>query len=552
MAPRADEQIARADLTGMTLGDFHLEKKLGQGGMGQVYLGEQVSLKRKVAVKVMRPDVTASATALARFKSEAQAVARLTHPNIVQVYMIAEQEGLHYIALEFVEGSSLGQYMARKGALPVDLTLRILKQVAAALAHAGEAGIVHRDIKPENILITRKADAKVTDFGLARSTEENEGQVNLTQSGVIVGTPVYMSPEQVQGKKPDCRTDIYSLGVTAYHMLAGRPPFKGQSAFDLALQHVQAEPMSLREIRPEVPEALEAVVKRMMAKNPDDRFANGRELVRALSQVPAAPGEFRTGEMLTEATVGVSNRKAERRNSTLPLDRKPGKQKERSVALWIGVGAVAVLSIPFLLYVGVRALRALSSAGQPPDSTARVEPPDRPDHPLPDRAPPDRPPSEPPPARGDKPDPREEERIRSKLHKGSYALADQGFMRQFEPSIELADYYLRTRQIDKADSYFQELKASGVGKPALVVWLGEIGTAIVLSEKGEVEGSNDLFVQLARRPGLPGLGPRERTPRMLMHHPWMKPHVMQALDRNSRNGKLPDELQQLKRRLGAS
>lgn len=529
MAPSAEEQKQAVDLSGTILGDFHLEKKLGQGGMGQVYLGEQVSLKRKVAIKVMRSDVTLSATALARFRSEAQAVARLTHVNIVQVYTIAEHAGMHYIALEFVEGASLGQYMARKGALPVNVTLTILKQVAAALAHAGEAGIVHRDIKPENILITRKADAKVTDFGLARCTDDSEGQVNLTQSGVVVGTPVYMSPEQVQGKKADCRTDIYSLGVTAYHMLAGQPPFKGETAFELALQHVQSEAPPLGKHRADVPKELEHIIQRMMAKNPDDRFASGKELLRALNQVAVGENGDRRA---MEVDTGVSSRGV-RRNSTLHLQ-DHGK-KRGSLALWLVLGAAVVL-IPVLAVGAVIAWRVLRS----PDAVAQVPPSEPPPRP-----------SEPPPPvrveekRPDPPDDNEEERLRRALPKSFSFFRPQQLMREMERYFDLTVYLLRTQQWDKAETTFADWVKPRLDKPQLVVWLGEIGTAIVLAQRDQAARSNKLFVTLCNRPATPqGVGPKP-----MMHHVTLRPFVIDALDRNARAGDLPQELQQFRRAL---
>src|SRR5262249_18927687 len=221
--------------TGQTLGDFRLLRRLGQGGMGQVYLAEQVSLKRKVALKTLRPDLAANTTSLQRFKKEAEAVARATHANIVQVYFIGEKDGLHYMALEYVEGKNLREYLERKGPPEVLQSLSIMRQVAAALQRASELGLVHRDIKPENILLTKKGEVKVADFGLSRCFGDKQA-LNLTQSGVAMGTPLYMAPEQVEGKAVDPRTDIYSFGVTSYHMLTGQPPFRGQSAFEVALQ----------------------------------------------------------------------------------------------------------------------------------------------------------------------------------------------------------------------------------------------------------------------------------------------------------------------------
>jgi serine/threonine-protein kinase len=273
------------DLTGRTLGDFHVLRHLGQGGMGHVYLAEQISLKRKVALKILRPQLAADPSALPRFKAEATAVAQLSHANIVQVYAIGETEGVSYMALEYVEGRNLREYLAKKGPPDLLLALSIMRQVASALQRAGELGIVHRDIKPENILLTRKGEVKVADFGLSRCLAGDGPALNLTQSGVTMGTPIYMSPEQVEGKPVDCRTDIYSLGVTCYHMLAGHPPFQGNSPFEIALQHVRTEAQPLAEVRPDLPAPLCAMVHKMMAKDPAQRYQTGRELLKDIARL---------------------------------------------------------------------------------------------------------------------------------------------------------------------------------------------------------------------------------------------------------------------------
>src|SRR5262249_21640653 len=184
------------DLSGTVIDDYRVLRKLGQGGMGQVYLAEQVSLQRHVALKILRPDLAARPDALARFKLEATAVARATHPNIVQVYQIGgEDRGMPYMALEYVEGKNLREYINKKGPPELMVSLSIMRQVAAALQRAAELGIIHRDIKPENILLTKKGEVKVADFGLSRVDSEGVAAPSITQSGVSMGPPLDLSPE---------------------------------------------------------------------------------------------------------------------------------------------------------------------------------------------------------------------------------------------------------------------------------------------------------------------------------------------------------------------
>jgi serine/threonine protein kinase len=299
---------ASADLTGRTLGDFQVLRKIGQGGMGQVYLARQLSLKRQVALKILRDDHTANAVALQRFQAEAEAVARISHPNIVQVHAVGEAGGLRFMALEYVDGRNLRDYLDRKGPPELPVAVAILKQVAAALQRAAEAGLVHRDVKPENILLTRKVEVKVADFGLSRVFAADDRQpLSLTQTGMTLGTPLYMSPEQVQGQPADHRSDLYSLGVTAYHLLAGFPPFKGANAFEVAIQHVQRDPEPLTSYRPDLPPDLIALVHRLMAKHPADRPQSAKDVIRDLGKIQKGPAHRRRaarGEAPFPASVG--------------------------------------------------------------------------------------------------------------------------------------------------------------------------------------------------------------------------------------------------------
>jgi tRNA A-37 threonylcarbamoyl transferase component Bud32 len=273
------------DYSGQTIGEFTVLRKIGQGGMGQVYLAHQQSLKRDVALKILKADLAENATALRRFRAEAEAVARITHANIVQVYSVGEQNGLHYMALEFVEGRNLRDYIARKGPPELPVAIAIIRQIAAALQRANELGLVHRDIKPENILVTRKAEVKVADFGLSRFFAGDTPAINLTQSGVTLGTPLYMSPEQVRGEPTDHRSDLYSFGVTCYHLLSGEPPFKGRTAFEVTIQHVQNEPVPLAALRPDLQADLCAMVHKLMAKRVEDRYQSARDVIRDLGKI---------------------------------------------------------------------------------------------------------------------------------------------------------------------------------------------------------------------------------------------------------------------------
>jgi len=274
------------DLTGTKLGDFEVKRLLGRGGMGQVYLATQISLNRPVALKVLHPHYLSKPIYLSRFEAEATAVAKLNHPNIVHVYTLGYVDGVRYIAMEYVEGTNLREYINKKGALELPLALSIMRQAGQAIGAAGEVGLVHRDIKPENLLLTRKGRAKVADFGLCRDLGAD--RLHITQPGTTMGTPLYMSPEQAQGKPLDHRSDLYSLGVTFYHMLSGEPPFRADSAVALALKHVSEQPVSLRVRRPDIPLELERLVLKLMAKRPADRYQSAAEMLADLAKIRAS------------------------------------------------------------------------------------------------------------------------------------------------------------------------------------------------------------------------------------------------------------------------
>ena len=275
------------DLTNTEFGDYHIIRRIGSGAMADVYLAEQRSLGRRVAIKILKSELTSDETYVKRFLREAKAAARLAHPNIVHIYEVGERDNLRYIAQEYVQGNNLAQYLQQHGAMTPKQVFRVLWQVASALEAASQAGIVHRDIKPENILLGDKLEVKVADFGLARVEDLSDPDLQLTKIGVTLGTPLYMSPEQSEGKPLDHRSDIYSLGITGYHMMAGHPPFRGDTALSVALQHLKKEAEMLETVRPDIPPAMARIVHRMMAKLPKDRFQSVRQLKLEMKQLHA-------------------------------------------------------------------------------------------------------------------------------------------------------------------------------------------------------------------------------------------------------------------------
>lgn len=280
----ASEENRGVDLTGQTLGDYEIIRRLGRGGMADVYLADQISLKRNVAFKVLKQSLSSDESYVARFRREAQAAAALVQANIVQIYEVGVISGHYFIAQEYVPGRNLKQHIVRYGALDPAMTVNVIRQVAAALQKAGQFNVIHRDIKPENIILSATGEVKVADFGLAR-VNDKKSDGDLTQVGITMGTPLYMSPEQVEGTPVDPRSDIYSLGITAYHMLAGKPPYDGENAMAIAIQHVQNKPESLLDLRPDVPRELIHLIEKMTAKAPDDRPENAGEVLKELRKI---------------------------------------------------------------------------------------------------------------------------------------------------------------------------------------------------------------------------------------------------------------------------
>lgn len=349
------ESDSRAiDLTDCTLGEFRILRRLGSGGMAQVYLAEQTSLKRNVAIKVMRSDFGSDEMHRKRFEHEARAAAGLNHPNIVQVFAVGEEQNIQYIAQEYVQGVNLRQYLQKKKPPAAHVAIHLMKQVSSALHAAHQAGIVHRDIKPENIMVTRRLAAKVTDFGLAQLTLGGE-RVNLTQMGVTMGTPLYMSPEQVNGASVDARSDLYSMGVTFYHLLSGNPPFRAATAFALAYKHLNEDPPPLEDLRPDLPPSLIQVVHRLMSKEPDERFRDARSVLAELKRIE------KSGEAGGRIFPSEDSRPVESWRDSMPE-----RRQLRKYALWC--------LLVFLIAAGAgRDLRRRNPLDAPVDAATSVE-----------------------------------------------------------------------------------------------------------------------------------------------------------------------------------
>ena len=268
------------ELIGKRMGPYTVTERIGDGGMAIVYKAYQESLNRYVALKVLRDELARDQQFVARFRQEALGAANLDHPNIVHVYDAGAANGKYYIAMSYVDGGDL-KGLIHQGAIEPDRAIAITIQLAEALDHAHKQGLIHRDVKPSNVLMTRDGRPLLTDFGIAKALYESR---QLTRTGTSIGTPEYMAPEQAQGLPPDGRTDIYALGVVLYEMLAAKVPFCTDTPVATMYMHVHEPPPSLRQVQGAVPQWLEDVVCKALAKNPDDRYATAGLFAAALRQ----------------------------------------------------------------------------------------------------------------------------------------------------------------------------------------------------------------------------------------------------------------------------
>jgi serine/threonine-protein kinase len=261
-------------------GRYRIERKLGAGGMADVYLAEDQELGRRVAIKILNSRHGNDDQFIERFRREAKNAAALNHPNIVSIYDRGEAEDTYYIAMEFLDGRTLKELIIGRGAAPINVAIEYARQILSALRFAHRHGIVHRDIKPHNVLVDGEGRVKVTDFGIARA-----GTSQMTETGSIVGTAQYLSPEQAKGGEVDPRSDLYSLGVVLYELLTGKTPFDGETPVEIAMKHLSTTPKPPSTLRPDVPRELDMVVMRALAKNPDERYQSADEMEGDLERV---------------------------------------------------------------------------------------------------------------------------------------------------------------------------------------------------------------------------------------------------------------------------
>ncbi len=348
--PHTDElELLRAT----TLGEYEIIGELGRGGMASVYLAHDIALDRQVAIKVISPSLGASPPLVERFRREARTAASLSHPNIIPIYAVRHSDRLLYFVMKYVEGRPLDSILRETGALPVNTVQAILGQVAGAVGYAHRHGVVHRDIKPGNILIDDEGWCVVTDFGIAK-VAESEG---LTTSGVMVGTPAYMSPEQCLSNDVTGASDQYALGVVAYEMLTGRLPFPGSSMMSVMYAHVHVPVPEITSLRDEVPPELASTIMRMLAKEPGDRWPSVEEAAAALGSVTTTQDEPTRSQLITLATSGPKGPVVRHTTprSPIPFPKPSGISEARTIRItdrrktlragWIAAGGGAAAAL---------------------------------------------------------------------------------------------------------------------------------------------------------------------------------------------------------------
>lgn len=287
-----------ASLSGQLLDSrYEVLQKLGEGGMSYVYLAREVSTGQEVAIKVLSPKLASDKSSVARLRREAGLAMRLDHANVCRIMRLGESDDrLIYLVMPFLKGELLSDREVQMGPMELSAGIQILRQVCAGLHHAHELQIIHRDLKPENIMLVTDDDrperAVVMDFGLAKERRADPAIAKLTATGIILGTPEFMSPEQIRGKPLDARSDIYALGIVAFEMFSGKLPFQGRNAQEMMIVRLRGQPLTLRQLRPDLPVALEQALARAMDTNPDARFASALEFAETLATPSPAPGEI--------------------------------------------------------------------------------------------------------------------------------------------------------------------------------------------------------------------------------------------------------------------
>ena len=322
-------------LSEASLGEYDIYGELGRGGMAAVYLGLDLALNRKVAIKTMLPELVSREGMVQRFKREAQTSAALSHPHIIQIYTVKQSKSLVYFVMKFIEGRSLESVIVDKGQIPLAMAQTILGQVGSALDYAHKKGVVHRDIKPANIMIDEDGWAIVTDFGIAKVSEAQ----NLTATGTAIGTPHYMSPEQFHNKSVTGLSDQYSLGIVAYEMLAGKKPFDGETYAEIITQHLFQPPTDLRQLRPDLPGHVVDAVNRMLAKKPEDRFPS----LDAAMHAWGAPPNKQEGDALRTQMISLAKAGPQKKiRMSVPMSPIPmGKKPQPTAATMVEEKAVA-------------------------------------------------------------------------------------------------------------------------------------------------------------------------------------------------------------------
>jgi serine/threonine-protein kinase len=290
-------------LVGRVLADrYHILKRIGEGGMGRVYLGEHVKMNRQCSIKVMSPALVNDSESAARFAREASSAARIIHPNVAAVFDYGESEGLIYLVMEYVDGQPLARILAREAPLSVERALDLARQIADGLGAAHELGIVHRDLKPDNILVTRTRTGrevpKVVDFGIAKAVQDTTGE-SLTRTGLVIGTPEFMSPEQLLGDPVDARSDLYALGCILHLMLTATPPFAASTREQMIKRRLSEDPPHVQQLDPGLPDSVDRIVERLLARSPADRYGSAAEVRDALAGTHVRRASVNTGPRAT-------------------------------------------------------------------------------------------------------------------------------------------------------------------------------------------------------------------------------------------------------------